>query len=63
MKKHYEKMSMTPLGMDYECELMVVQGSIVNNATTVESMGQDVENYVFDQSVQPTQPGFHIDWE
>ena len=59
MKKHYERMTMTPLGMEFESNLMVLQGSIVDNAATVESMGQDVENYTFDG----TTSGFHVDWD
>ena len=59
MKKHYERMTITPLGMGLESSLMVLQGSIVDNAATVESMGQDVENYYFDG----TTSGFHVDWD
>ena len=59
MKRHYQKISMTPLGVNFESNLMVLQGSIVDNAATVESMGQDVENYYFDG----TTSGFHVDWD
>ena len=61
MKKHYEKMSMTPLGMEFEANLMagVLQGSIVDNVATVEAMPQEVENYDFTDASSP----FDVDWD
>ena len=61
MKKHYKKMSMTPLGIDFESSLMVLQGSVADNAT-VKSMGQDVENYGFDMGSE-AEPFYHQEWD
>ena len=59
MKRHYQKMSMTPLGMEFESNLMVLQGSIVDNVATVEAMPQEVENYDFTNADSP----FDVDWD
>ena len=59
MKKHYERMTMTPLGMELESNLMVLQGSIVDNVATVEAMPQEVENYDFTYADSP----FDVDWD
>ena len=59
MKKHYEKMSMTPLGMEFQDNLLVLQGSIVDNVATVEAMPQEVDNYDFTSADSP----FDVDWD
>ena len=59
MKRHYQKMSMTPLGMEFESNLMVLQGSIVDNVATVEAMPQEVQNYDFTSETSP----FDVDWD
>ena len=59
MKKHYERMTMTPLGMELESNLMVLQGSIVDNVATVEAMPQEVQNYDFTNAESP----FYVDWD
>ena len=59
MKKHYERMTITPLGMELESNLMVLQGSIVDNVATVEAMPQEVENYDFTNADSP----FDVDWD
>ena len=59
MKKHYERMTMTPLGMEFESNLMALQGSIVDNVATVEAMPQEVENYDFTNADSP----FDVDWD
>ena len=52
-------MSMTPLGVNFESNLMVLQGSIVDNVATVEAMPQEVENYDFTNADSP----FDVDWD
>ena len=59
MKKHYERMTMTPRGMELESNLMVLQGSIVDNVATVEAMPQQVQNYDFTNAESP----FDVDWD
>ncbi len=59
MKKHYEKMCMTPLGFVFEGNLL--EGSIVNMETTVRATGHEIGN-TFDGTT--TQGGeFSFDWE
>ena len=59
MKKHYERMTMTPLGMEFESNLLALQGSIVDNVATVEAMPQEVQNYDFTNADSP----FDVDWD
>ena len=55
MKKHYEKMCMTPLGFVSECNLL--EGSVVSNMT-LQSTGQEVKDYDFSQDTS-----FNTEWE
>ena len=54
MKKHYEKMCMTPLGFDFEGSLM---SSSVATQTTVRTTGQEVQNLDFSDDT------FNHSWE
>ena len=56
MKKHYEKMCMTPLGFVLEGNLL--QASIVTEESVVRTMGQQVETYDFSSGDE-----FNLDWE
>ena len=56
MKKHYEKMCMTPLGFVFEGNLL--QSSIVKEESVVKTMGQTVEDYDFSNGDE-----FNIEWE
>ena len=58
MKKHYEKMCMTPLGMEFESNLLLIQGSMVDNVDSVVITEQTVENYDFGDG-----GSFNVDWE
>lgn len=58
MKKHYEKMCMTPLGMELEGNLLLIQGSIVDNADTIVTIEQEVGEYNFS-----TSDDFKVDWD
>ena len=55
MKKHYEKMCMTPLGFVFEGNLL--EASVVETMV-VESTGQEVMDYDFSQDTS-----FNTDWE
>ncbi len=59
MKKHYEKMCMTPLGFVYERALL--DASAITNSSVVRATGHEVGN-TFDG----TETGggeFNLDWE
>lgn len=47
MKKHYEKMCVTPLGVVFEGNLL---GASTVNTTRVRATGQEVENLDFSDS-------------
>lgn|GEM_PF-5460341 len=47
MKKHYEKMCMTPLGFDFEGSLFA--GS-TDSQMSIRATGQEVEDVTFDSS-------------
>ena len=47
-----------PLGMEFESNLLLVNGSIVDNASSVVITEQTVENYDFGDG-----GSFNVDWE
>ena len=49
MKKHYEKMCMTPLGFDFEGSLFA--GS-TDSRMRIRATGQEVEDVTFDSAPQ-----------
>ena len=57
MKKHYEKMCMTPLGMEFESNLLLLNGSTSDNTDVIVAVEQEVETYDFSGS------DFKVDWE
>ena len=56
MKKHYEKMCMTPLGMYFEGDLLLA--SVVTEESTVTTLGHELEREPFDDSET-----FHVEWD
>ena len=59
MKKHYEKMCMTPLGFEFEGNLL--EASVITNSSVVRATGHEV-GYTFDGT--DTGGGeFNLDWE
>ena len=56
MKRHYEKLCVTPLGFEFDGNFL--QASVVDNMV-VESTGQEVIVYDFSDSSN----GFNTDWE
>ena len=54
MKKHYEKMCMTPLGFEFEGNVL---GASTYDSTAVRSTGQEVEEIDFSESP------FNHNWE
>ena len=48
MKKHYEKMCMTPLGFVSEGNLLA--GSVVTNQSVINTNAQEVQTYDFSDS-------------
>ena len=56
MKKHYEKMCMTPLGIVFEGNLL--QASIVTEEAMVSTTGQKTETYDFSDA-----DSFNTQWE
>ena len=59
MKKHYEKMCMTPLGMEFESNLLLIQGSTLDNADKVVTIDQAVGEFNFEDP----DGGFSVDWD
>ena len=57
MKKHYEKMCMTPLGFVFEGNLL--QASIVTEEAMVSTTGQQTETYNFSDPNN----SFNTQWE
>ena len=57
MKKHYEKMCMTPLGVVFEGNLL--QCSVVTNDSVVTTTGQEVQSYDFTDNTSD----FNHTWE
>lgn len=55
MKKHYQKLCMTPLGFEFEGALL--EGSVPIPASEVKTMGQTVEDYDFSDD------SFTSEWE
>ena len=56
MKKHYEKMCMTPLESVFEGNLLLA--SVVTEESTVTTLGHPLETENFDDSET-----FHTEWE